>query len=57
MKVTIEDLINNIKKYNLDEEDLKLIKKAYYYASYFHSGQKRQSGEDYITHPLNVAYI
>ena len=57
MKVTFDDLINNIKMYNSNAEELELIKKAYDYASYFHSGQKRQSGEDYIIHPLNVAYI
>ena len=57
MNVTFNDLINNVKKYNLEEDSLKLIEKAYDYASYFHNGQKRQSGEDYITHPLNVAYI
>ena len=34
-----------------------IIKKAYDYADYLHKGQTRQSGEPYITHPLNVAYI
>ena len=33
------------------------VKKAYDYASYLHNGQVRQSGEPYISHPLNVAYI
>lgn len=53
--LVIDDLINEIKKYNPDE--VEIIKKAYYYAESLHKGQKRQSGEDYITHPLNVAYI
>ena len=53
--LTIDDLINVIKKYN--PEEVEIIKKAYYYAEELHKGQKRQSGEDYITHPLNVAYI
>ena len=33
------------------------IIKAYQYASSLHEGQYRQSGEAYISHPLNVAYI
>ena len=33
------------------------IKAAYEFASEHHFGQKRKSGEDYIIHPLNVAYI
>ena len=53
--LTIDDLINVIKKYN--PEEVEIIKKAYYYAEELHKGQKRQSEEDYITHPLNVAYI
>ena len=34
-----------------------LIQKAYNFATEHHKGQKRMSGEDYIIHPLNVAYI
>jgi GTP pyrophosphokinase len=33
-----------------------LISKAYSYALKYHEGQKRESGEDYIIHPLYVAY-
>lgn len=33
------------------------IQKAFEYASRCHADQKRQSGEDYITHPLAVATI
>ena len=54
-KLTVEDLLNLVKSYNPDE--VENIKRAYYYADNLHSGQKRQSGEPYITHPLNVAYI
>ena len=53
--ITFENILNNIISYN--EEDIELIKKAYSYANEYHNGQKRESGEDYITHPLNVAYI
>ena len=55
MNITIDDLLNHVKTYN--PEEIEIIKKAYDYADYLHEGQKRQSGEPYITHPLNVAYI
>ena len=52
----IEELIEKIKKYNpeLDEE---MLRRAYKLAYDHHKGQKRNSGEDYIIHPLNVAMI
>lgn len=50
-----EDLLNIISDY--DVKDILMIKKAYMYASLLHEGQYRQSGEEYITHPLNVSYI
>ena len=53
--LNINDLINNIKSYNPDE--VEKVKKAYEMANTLHEGQKRQSGEPYIIHPLNVAYI
>ena len=53
--LTINDLLAKIVEYN--NEEVEIIRKAYSYAEELHKGQKRQSGEDYITHPLNVAYI
>jgi GTP diphosphokinase / guanosine-3',5'-bis(diphosphate) 3'-diphosphatase len=37
--------------------DTGLIKRAYDVAAYWHQGQKRKSGDPYITHPLAVATI
>lgn len=37
--------------------DLEKIRKAYEHADKCHQGQKRQSGEPYISHPLAVAII
>ena len=54
---SFEELNEKVKTYITDEDDLKLIKKAYDYAYDIHFGQKRLTGEDYITHPLSVAYI
>ena len=39
------------------EEDLDIIKEAYYYAEAKHDGQLRKSGEEYIVHPLSTAII
>ena len=50
-----DDLISKLEDYN--ESDIEIIKKAYKYAEDLHDGQFRQSGESYISHPLNVAYI
>jgi GTP pyrophosphokinase len=55
--ITIEDLLNKVKEYDDNEEDLNLIRKAYEYAYRKHFSQKRITGDDYITHPLNVAWI
>ena len=55
--ITIEDLIDKVKTYNQNEKDIKLINDAFDYAYKKHFGIKRITGEDYINHPLNVAYI
>ena len=54
-ELTIYDLISKLNKYSDDE--INMILKAYKFAEYLHKGQMRQSGEEYIIHPLNVAYI
>jgi GTP diphosphokinase / guanosine-3',5'-bis(diphosphate) 3'-diphosphatase len=37
--------------------DIRLIERAYEVAAHWHAGQKRLSGDPYITHPLAVATI
>ena len=54
--VTIEDVLEKMKKNNR-KNDLKLIKRAYEYAKEKHGTQLRKSGEPYIIHPVQVAYI
>ena len=51
----LNDLIKKVAEYN--SEAVETVRKAYEYANNLHSGQTIQSGEPYITHPLNVAYI
>ena len=55
-EITIQDVISK-KKETSRRVDTKLIMKAYNYAVEHHGNQKRRSGEPYIIHPLNVAYI
>ncbi len=53
---TIEEVLETVKKSNR-RADLKLIKKAYEFAKDKHKDQLRKSGEPYIIHPIQVAYI
>jgi len=53
---TIEMLIQKILKDD-KQYDLSKIISAYEFAAKAHEGQKRSSGQDYIIHPLAVAYI
>ena len=55
--ILIEDLIKKVSSYDDNLEDVKLIRNAYDYAYKKHFSQKRITGDDYITHPLNVAWI
>ena len=54
--MNLEVLIQKVMEY-LEFDEIEKIKKAYEYANDHHNGQIRQSGEPYIIHPLNVAYI
>lgn len=55
--MTYEYFIDEVKTYISDLNELDTIKKAYDYAYQVHKGAKRLSGDDYIDHPLNTAYI
>ena len=50
-----DELIKECQK-NFNEREVLLIKKAYMIAKDLHRGQKRNSGEPYIIHPVYVAY-
>ena len=55
--ITYDELFDKVSSYIKSEKDKKMITKSYLFAYEKHFGQKRHTGEDYITHPLNVAYI
>ncbi len=52
----LDALLNRIKAVN-PKADTELVIKAYELADKAHEGQKRNSGEDYIIHPMEVALI
>lgn len=54
--ITIEKIIEKMKQNN-PNSNIDVIKKAYEFADKNHKDQVRVSGEKYIIHPLNVAYI
>ena len=54
--VTLDMILEKVHSYQADA-DLEKIRRAYAYAEKAHSGQVRISGDAYIMHPLNVAYI
>ena len=56
IEVTVQDVISKMKEHSR-RLDQKLIIRAYNYANKKHGNQCRKSGEPYIIHPLNVAYI
>ena len=54
--VTIQDIVAEMKKHNR-RADTKMVLKAYEFAKAKHGSQTRMSGEPYIIHPVQVAYI
>jgi GTP pyrophosphokinase len=54
--IRFEDIVEKVKEYHptADEE---LMRKAYLFSAMQHRGQTRMSGEPYLVHPLEVAYM
>ncbi|MEQ6887148.1 RelA/SpoT family protein [Halomonas sp. CS7] len=53
---TIDDLADRLGGY-LPKDEIQQVRRAFYYAEQAHDGQRRRSGEPYVTHPLAVANI
>ncbi|MBQ4279741.1 MAG: bifunctional (p)ppGpp synthetase/guanosine-3',5'-bis(diphosphate) 3'-pyrophosphohydrolase [Rikenellaceae bacterium] len=52
-----DELLEHCQELCRNEENLNLIKKAFFLAKEAHQGVRRRSGEPYILHPLAVALI
>lgn len=54
-EVTIETIVDELRKHNISEEKIKEVRESYKLANEIHKGVERESGDPYIIHPLNVA--
>ena len=53
---SFDDLAANAKRHNPDS-DTDLLHRAFEFSALEHTGQRRRSGEEYITHPVEVASL
>jgi GTP pyrophosphokinase len=51
-----EDILEKVERYN-PAADVDLLRRAYVFSAKEHRNQVRRSGEPYLIHPLEVAYI
>lgn len=56
MTIRINDILDEVSAY-IPDADKRIIEKAYVFSARVHQGQTRLSGEPYLNHPLEVAYI
>src|SRR3954453_7438519 len=54
--IRFEDILDRIESYKPDYDE-ELLQRAYIFSAREHRGQVRSSGDPYLIHPLNVAYI
>ncbi|MCD6305013.1 MAG: bifunctional (p)ppGpp synthetase/guanosine-3',5'-bis(diphosphate) 3'-pyrophosphohydrolase [Deltaproteobacteria bacterium] len=54
--IRLNDITSLVQSYH-PKADIELIEKAYVFSAKAHQGQIRLSGEPYLSHPLEVAYI
>ena len=54
--IRLNDIIDEVKTYHANA-DIELIQKAYVYIAKNYQGTVRVTGEPYLSHPLEVAYI
>ena len=55
--ITYDELYEKIKKIIKKQDELDIINNAYGFALNKHEGRKRRNGDDYVSHPLEVANI
>lgn len=56
VKGDFQILVNKVKSYS-PQADTDMLARAFEFAEAAHRGQVRESGEEYISHPLEVAFI
>ena len=54
--IRVGDIIEMVRQYN-PNANFDLIRQAYVFSAKVHSGQMRKSGEPYLNHPIESAYI
>jgi guanosine-3',5'-bis(diphosphate) 3'-pyrophosphohydrolase len=54
--IRFEDILDKVESYRPDFDE-ELLQRAYIFSAREHRGQVRSSGEPYLIHPINVAYI
>ena len=54
--IRLKDISDKVRSYYPDSR-IDLIEKAYVFSAQVHKGQLRLSGEPYLSHPLETAYI
>ena len=54
--IRLDDILEAIRVYHADA-DLDAVRKAYVYSAKVHQGQTRLSGDPYMSHPMEVAFI
>ncbi len=54
--MSIDALCDSLTDY-LDVDQIRQVRRAYFYSEQAHTGQQRRSGEPYIIHPLAVAEV
>jgi GTP diphosphokinase / guanosine-3',5'-bis(diphosphate) 3'-diphosphatase len=54
--IRLDDILEKLISYH-PAADLDAVRKAYVFSAKVHQGQVRLSGEPYLTHPMEVAYI
>ncbi|MDD3581069.1 MAG: HD domain-containing protein, partial [Desulfobacca sp.] len=54
--IRINDIVSEVLKHH-PQAEVALVEKAYVFAARAHEGQLRLTGEPYLSHPLEVAYI
>lgn len=56
-KINFKDFIDKVSSYIEDTEQLELIKTAYNYILEYYGDKQKDTGETYIDHSLDIAYI